>query len=196
MSKVQDLLDFGCGKLRYADLVTNIGERVLLVDSRIQLTRQQRIRGRKVSVAQIAKQLYRNVSVRPAEDLAKVRNKFDVVTCINVLSAIPDLSVLRAVLQAIRRLTRRKGLAVFINQHRNSYFDNFKHGRRHLFGHIHEGRNGHSYYGVMSKDRVQRLLRTAGFSIYRSWNDGEINFVEAYPSVRASPSVVGRRVKD
>jgi 2-polyprenyl-3-methyl-5-hydroxy-6-metoxy-1,4-benzoquinol methylase len=183
LNPAESVLDFGCGKLRYADLIAKLGTQALLVDSQIQLTRKQRVRGKMSTVADVAISLYSNVKVLASEKLDSVRDRYDIVTCINVLSVIPDRAALREALRTIRRLTKRSGFAVFVNQHRNTYFKQFAGGTPHLFGHLYQGRNGASYYGIMTKERVEKLLRRAGFTIGTSWNDREINFVEAYPVV-------------
>ena len=150
--RVKNLLDFGCGKLRYADQISKLGKHVVFVDSHVQLTRNQRVQGRVTTVASLARERYSNASVLPSEKLVTARTQHDLITCINVLSAIPDILALRGVLRTIRRLTKPTGIAVFINQHRNTYFSRFSTGRRHLFGYIFEGRNGPSYYGVMTRE--------------------------------------------
>jgi 2-polyprenyl-3-methyl-5-hydroxy-6-metoxy-1,4-benzoquinol methylase len=181
--KVASVLDFGCGKLRYADLVARLGERATFVDSEIQLTRRQRIRGRTGTVAQLAPVLYSNAAVVSTEAISnRTGRRHDFVTCINVLSAIPNARALKGVLRVIHGLTKNHGTAVFVNQHRNTYFKNFERGKPHLFGFLFQGKNGAiSYYGKMTKDRVQALLIKNGFHIQRAWNHGEINFVEARP---------------
>ena len=192
LNRVEAIVDFGCGKLRYADLVSKVGKRATFIDSEIQLTRQQRVRGKMSTVTEVALTRYSNVKVLASENLNFLAERYDIATCINVLSVIPDGSALNRVLKAIRRLTKPTGFAVFVNQHRNTYFKKFEEGRPHLFGHLVEGRNGASYYGIMTKERVEDLLRKAGFSIRRSWNEGEINFVEAFPR-QASALHPGKR---
>lgn len=178
---VGSLMDYGCGKLRYSDLLTRIARRVSFVDSDVQLTRRQRIRGRMTTVVQCVSSRYQNARVLTIAQAHRGRARFDRVTCINVLSAIPTLSELHAALGIIRQRTKRTGVAVFVNQHRNSYFKKFTWGKPHLFGHLYTGRRGHSYYGVFTMARVRRLLRGRGFRILNAWQSGEINFVEARP---------------
>ena len=44
------VLDYGCGKLRYADSLIKIGNKVTFVDSEVQLNRVQIIRGEKTNI--------------------------------------------------------------------------------------------------------------------------------------------------
>lgn len=179
--KVDAVLDYGCGKLRYSDLLATIGRRVTFVDSKIQLTRLQRVRGKRTTVAEFVARNYQHGQVVAAEEWRPGRRRYDLVTCINVLSAIASRQALYGTLEAIRAVTRRTGLAVFINQHSNSRFKRYSRGKKHLFGHLHHAKGRHSYYGLLSEPRVVRLLTRRGFEIQRAWRLGEINFVEARP---------------
>jgi 2-polyprenyl-3-methyl-5-hydroxy-6-metoxy-1,4-benzoquinol methylase len=184
-ARVGAVLDYGCGKLRYSNLLATIGRRVTFVDSKIQLTRLQRVRGRRTTVTEFVARTYRHAHVVPAEELRAGRARYDLVTCINVLSAIASRQALYGALDAIRRSTRRNGVAVFINQHSNSSFKRYARGERHLFGHIHQRRGKSFYYGLLSETRVVRLLTKRGFKIRRAWGAGEINFVEASPGKKS-----------
>lgn len=180
--KVGAILDYGCGKLRYADLLATVGRRVTFVDSKIQLTRLQRVRGRRTTVAEFVARHYRHGRVVAAEEWRIGRARYDLVTCINVLSAIASREALNGALDVIREATRQTGLAIFINQHSNSRFKRYSRGKKHLFGHLHRGKGRHFYYGLLSEPRVVRLLTRRGFKIHKTWQSGEINFVEAKPA--------------
>jgi 2-polyprenyl-3-methyl-5-hydroxy-6-metoxy-1,4-benzoquinol methylase len=186
--RVTAALDFGCGKLRYGDLVSRLGKRVIFADSQVQLSRRQRIRGRTGTVTKLAPILFPNSFAVPIETIGTHTQQYDLVTCINVLSAIPDAQALEDALQNIYRLTKTGGTAVFVHQHRNTYFNTFRVGTRHLFGFVFDGKRGSSYYGVMTKERVQTLLTKNGFRIIKAWCSGEINFVEACPSRSRKPT--------
>jgi 2-polyprenyl-3-methyl-5-hydroxy-6-metoxy-1,4-benzoquinol methylase len=154
---------------------------VTFVDSKIQLTRLQRVRGKRTTVTEFVARNYRHGQVVAAEDWLVDRARYDFVTCINVLSAIASREALHGALDAIRDSTRRNGVAVFINQHSNSRFKRYARGKRHLFGHIHQRKGRNFYYGLLSESRVVKLLTKRGFKIRRAWEAGEINFVEASP---------------
>jgi 2-polyprenyl-3-methyl-5-hydroxy-6-metoxy-1,4-benzoquinol methylase len=175
------VLDFGCGKLRYSNLIAAIGERATFVDSEIQLSRLQRIRGRLTTVRDFVTCHYPHGRVVSAESLERHKSKYDLITCINVLSAIPSKSVLEQALNAIGRLTHKSGMAVFVNQHRNSYYTRFEKDSRHLFGHLIKGKHGYSYYGLLPPAQMSALLVGHGFAVSEAWTEGEINFVEARP---------------
>jgi 2-polyprenyl-3-methyl-5-hydroxy-6-metoxy-1,4-benzoquinol methylase len=178
--KVDAVLDYGCGKLRYGDLISQIGNRVTFVDSRIQLTRPQRLRGKRTTVKDFVQRNYSNACAIAAEEWRSGRPRYDFVTCINVLSAIASRAALNRALEVIRSALRKNGLAVFVNQHTNSSFTRYAAGKKHLFGHLYEVNGRNFYYGLLSASRVSNLLTNRGFAIRRSWQSGEINFVEAH----------------
>lgn len=177
--KVNNVLDFGCGKLRYSDLLTQISPQVTFVDSKIQLIRDQVIKGHKTTVKKYALDNYQGSSVIPYEELDKHKLRYELITCTNVISAIPCSNTLRNVLVTINNLLEKNGKVIFVNQHRSSYFKRFISGKKQLFGYIYEGRRGSSYYGIIQKENMIKLLEEHDFIITNAWISGESNFVEA-----------------
>jgi 2-polyprenyl-3-methyl-5-hydroxy-6-metoxy-1,4-benzoquinol methylase len=111
------------------------------------------------------------------EEFKSLEGVFDMITCFNVLSAIPCEQTIDITLAKFKRLIRDDGRLVVVNQHRNSYFKTFKEGAEHLYGHISSKGSYHTYYGIMDRETVSRLLRQKGFEVINSWNEGERNFV-------------------
>ncbi|SFR37392.1 Methyltransferase domain-containing protein [Marinobacter gudaonensis] len=175
------LLDFGCGKLRYSDTLVEVASTVTFVDSFVQLNREQVVRGGKTTVRAFVRSNYSNCQTISSEEIDNHFEKYDVVTCTNVLSAIPCPATLTQVVGSIRRLLKAGGMAVFVNQHRSSYFKRYELGERLLYGYLYEGKRGYSYYGILGKKNIENLLRENGFYINRSWCAGETTFTEASP---------------
>ncbi|EKG0013040.1 TPA: methyltransferase domain-containing protein [Vibrio cholerae] len=173
------ILDFGCGKLRYSETLNKIGTSVTYVDSRVQLTRLQTIKGIKTNVVKYVADNYEGSQVVPFEEIDNHKEKYQLITCTNVISAIPCEKTLNKVLTKINGLLDSDGCVVFVNQHRNSYFKRFLSGQKRLFGHIYKGKRGHSYYGIITPDVMTNLLECNGFKVLKSWTVGESNFVEA-----------------
>jgi len=177
--KGQSILDFGCGKLRYSDTLTKIATTVTFVDSQIQLSRKQLIRGEHTSVTEFVSKNYPNCKTIPFEQIHEHRELYNLITCTNVLSAIPCKETLNKVLSNIKKLLSSNGIAVFINQHRSSYFKKFETGIKHLNGYIYSNEKSISYYGIFNKTVTQELLLEHGYEIIKSWCIGESTFVEA-----------------
>ncbi|HGS5148573.1 TPA: class I SAM-dependent methyltransferase [Vibrio parahaemolyticus] len=176
---MERILDFGCGKLRYSETLNKIGVSVTYVDSRVQLTRQQTIKGTKTNVVSYVADNYNGSLVVPFEEIDEHNEKYQLITCTNVISAIPCEDTLKKVLKTINSLLDNDGCAVFINQHRNSYFKRFLSGQKRLFGHVYKGKRGHSYYGIITPKVMTSLLERNGYTVLKSWTVGESNFVEA-----------------
>ncbi|PAU53562.1 methyltransferase domain-containing protein [Pseudomonas sp. PICF141] len=177
--KAHSILDFGCGKLRYSDTLTKIATSVTFVDSQIQLSRKQIIRDEQTSVTEFVSKNYPHCKTVPFEKLQEHQEQYNLITCTNVLSAIPCSETLSNVILNIKKLLSRDGVAVFINQHRSSYFKKFESGKKHLNGYIYKNQKSTTYYGIFNKTNTQELLLDNGFEIIKSWCVGESTFVEA-----------------
>jgi len=181
--RVTNILDFGCGKLRYADLIVKICNSATFVDSRIQLSRIQIVRGEKTTVTEYVANHYQQCHVVAFEDIVRHSRRYDLITCTNVLSAIPCEKTVNSIFIHMQRLLNNEGKVLFVNQYRNSYFKKYKLGKRHLFGYLFNNRNIVSYYGIIRPNQIEKLLSNAGFFVEKVWCIGEINFVEAKRAV-------------
>lgn len=173
------VLDFGCGKLRYSDSIFCVASRVTFVDSKIQLNREQIIRGEVTSVRNYIEKHYSNCLAINYESLGNHHKKYNVIICTNVLSAIPCPITISEALAHIRRLLSKSGWVVFVNQHRSSYFKKYESGSKWLYGHLYNGKRGSSYYGILNKPTIEKLLLENGYYIRRSWCVGESTYTEA-----------------
>lgn len=183
---MKSILDFGCGKLRYSDVIVSLCNKTTFVDSRVQLSRIQMVRDQKTTVATYIADNYPHCQVVAFEDLEKHHLRYEFITCINVLSAIPCKNTLYSVLEHMQRLLHKSGKVVFVNQHRNSYFEKFNSGKKHLYGYVFNKSCRASYYGILGTEQTGDLLKETGFSIVRAWCIGQSNFVEAKISANKS----------
>lgn len=176
-------MDYGCGKLRYAHLLAEKCDLLTLVDSPAQLDRTIRSNREKISIRDIATNSLAHCNVTPVRDFqSNPPQNVDLVFCANVLSAIPSKAERTKALNAIRNAICGCGRIVVINQHTNSFYSEVC--RRsdtvpHLDGYIVPGKNGASYYGILTKDKTTALLRDAGFHILEHWIAGQSNIAIA-----------------
>jgi 2-polyprenyl-3-methyl-5-hydroxy-6-metoxy-1,4-benzoquinol methylase len=182
ISNAHLILDFGCGKLRYSDTLVSVASKVTFVDSDIQLNREQVIRGERTTVKHYVKSNYSGCKTIPYENLEKHRSKYDVITCTNVLSAIPCKKTISEIMGHISRLLKKDGFAIFVNQHRSSYFKKYESGEKMLHGYLYSGSKGSSYYGILDKVAMGRLLENHGYENIKTWIVGESTFSEARPN--------------
>jgi SAM-dependent methyltransferase len=176
-------LDYGCGKLRYTPYLARRCNKLGLVDSPIQLRRSQIIAGQTSTVERYASARWRSCKIYTVEEFWNVpRERFDLVLCANVLSAIPSRKLRARSLRAIKGCLKPGGACLVVNQHRNSYFGrarNRSEATDHLDGWILASAKSTTYYGILSCEKTKRILRAIGFRILEVWIDGESSFVLA-----------------
>jgi hypothetical protein len=176
-------LDFGCGKLRYTHHLAKKSTRIGIVDSEVQLTRIQRIAGKRTTVEEYAKVTWPSCRIHKLEEFWKNSSYFyNFILCANVLSAIPCAKARARSLRSIHNALHKNGQVLFINQHTNSYFTEVikkPTTRLHLDGWIIQSKIGATYYGILSKDSVIRLISRYGFTVESAWIEGQSNYVLA-----------------
>ena len=181
--RVARAADYGCGKLRYAASLSAMAQSLTLIDSSIQLDRQQIIDGELTSVRQLAKQRWSAAQIETISEFqAKLLPKFDFALCANVLSAIPTRSARSRALAAIRRRLKPSGSLLVVNQHRNSYYGEVARREnvlRHLDGWLVPRRDRAFYYGIMDKERTAEILQRHGYEIVEHWIEGQSNYALA-----------------
>lgn len=177
-------LDFGCGKLRYTHHLAKKSKHIGILDSEIQLTRNQKIAGRQMSVKNYAKERWSSCRIHTLEEFwKKVTAKYHFVLCSNVLSAIPCPKARAKSLNSIHKTLTHNGYALFVNQHTNSYFKEMQKKSDscpHLDGWITKARNGiAAYYGILCKKTVIDLISKHQFIIKDAWVNGQSNYILA-----------------
>jgi SAM-dependent methyltransferase len=164
---VESSFDYGCGKLRYSDELLERSDSLALVDSEIQLSREQILHAERTSVRAIARGSNRLRAYNDAE-FANLVDRFERGFCINVLSVIPFYSKRRQVLSIIRSRLRPSGRCLFVVQYRNSDFTRMrkmKNARRWRDGFLVDSLRGYSFYGLISPDRLVAMLQRGEFDI-------------------------------
>lgn len=181
-SDVDATVDFGCGKLRYAQYLVKKSKRLCLVDSKIQLFRQQKILGEHGTIANYVEENWPNTTVMTFEQFEESADTHDLCFCANVLSAIPNTKIRSRVLNSIRRSINVDGKALFITQYRNSYFKEVSRSPNatpHLDGWLLKSLRGYSYYGIIDRSKLIALVERHGFKASNSWVKEGSAYVEA-----------------
>jgi 2-polyprenyl-3-methyl-5-hydroxy-6-metoxy-1,4-benzoquinol methylase len=152
--RVHAILDYGCGKLRYAPLLAQRARTLTLVDSEIQLGRVQMIGKELTTARDYARDHWPHSRILTSEEFSRRGGRYDLVLCVNVLSAIPIPKIRSRSLRLIASCLKPAGRCLFVTQYRNSYFRQIVQSRKatkHLNGWILKSRGGHSYYGIRSR---------------------------------------------
>jgi hypothetical protein len=164
---VSSSVDFGCGKLRYCDAILEKTDSLAVVDSEIQLSREQILNGTKSTIRDI---IDRSNRIRIFNDVefANLHEYFDRAFCINVLSAIPVIARRRQVMEVIRSHLRPKGACLYAVEYRNSDFNRMRsmpNARPWEDGFLIDSLRGFSFYGLIPPDYLVSMAKRAGFSI-------------------------------
>jgi hypothetical protein len=181
--RVRTCLDYGCGRLRYAEHLAHRAERLALVDSEEQLNRLIDTPSGPSTIGALGRRRWSHSRVYTTKEFWRgLPTRYDFVLCANVLSAIPSKNVRTRSLRAIQRCLSSDGQVLVVNQHTNSYFTaarNHAHAVPHLDGWLIPSRRGAAYYGVLKRDKVIRILRGHRFRIIDAWIEGQSNLVLA-----------------
>jgi 2-polyprenyl-3-methyl-5-hydroxy-6-metoxy-1,4-benzoquinol methylase len=182
LPRVNELLDYGCGKLRYATELARRGRRLTLVDSDTQLSRDQKLGKHFTSVGALAPKLWPTCRVLRPEQLDGDSVQYEFIFCANVLSAIPTRRRRSEVLRQIATALAPSGTCLFVTQYRNSSFNHQQQNAnaiRHLDGWILPNRANGSYYGLLNKRFLAELVQRHSMNVSDSWIDGQSAFVLA-----------------
>jgi hypothetical protein len=172
---VDSSFDYGCGKLRYVNSILGRTNTLSIVDSEIQLSRAQKLKGINTSIRRLLNRSNR-ISIYNDEQFSELNANYDRGFCINVLSVIPIIARRRQVLNTIREKLRPRGTCLFVVQYRNSDFtrmSQMSNARPWRDGFLIESRRGYSFYGLIRPERLIAMVKKAGFSVEQiSLNEG------------------------
>jgi len=182
LKKMNNVLDYGCGKLRYSVTLSKRCRLLALVDSEVQLKRQQKINNYYCSVYDYSKKQLRNTRIFTPHEFINSSRKYDFALCSNVLSAIPSISARNTVINSIMIKLTGNGSALFVCQYRNSYFSKIaksSNSFKFLDGWVVKSQHGNSYYGILDKKKIENLLVKHGSKIKESWIHDQSAYVLA-----------------
>lgn len=178
LPRAESSFDYGCGKLRYSDLLLKRSDTLALVDSEVQLSREQILIGEKTSIRQLVRKSNRLAAYNDQE-FESLGECFERGFCINVLSVIPIIAERRRVLNSIRSRLHAGARCLFVVQYRNSDFtrmSKMKNAHRWRDGFLIDSLRGYSFYGLISPKRLISMLERAAFVI----DDVKLNDGSAY----------------
>ena len=183
-------LDLGCGKLRYTAPLARAIVSVTAVDSTIQLDRRQTLFGVQTSVREHVATFLPNVRLCTIEDEHWKKDRFDVILCSNVLSAIPSRSVRKQVVSNAYQSLAGGGTFLLTTQFRNSHFTGWasnQRASRYCDGFLVRAKGGASFYGLLDAVALSEVCRSSGFSIIGAGHVNDLAYVLATRAVRLVP---------
>jgi len=183
--KIDNALDYGCGKLRYVDPLTKISDSLTIVDSEIQIKKKQTINGIATTIQEYVDSRWSNINIFSVKDFKSRNEKYSFILCANVLSAIPLANIRSNVLFSLSSCLGTGGNCLFVSQYTNSFYSKLKNdpkAKPHLDGYIVTKRGRSSYFGILNKSMIEKLALAHGFRHVESWTNGQSAYVLARKS--------------
>lgn len=169
-------LDYGCGKLRYTIPLSVRVNSVVAVDSTLQLSRHQQLKGQITSVNAYVQNNLSNVRTCPWDKSGWTKRKYGFSLCANVLSAIPDIGVRLQILTTIASLLTKPGHGLVAVQYKNTYFKSYENNpnaRPYLDGWLVKVRGYYSFYGIIPPESLHEHCKKAGVPFSKCSSHGE-----------------------
>jgi hypothetical protein len=174
-------LDYGCGKLRYAVNLAQQSNRLTLVDSDIQLSRQQVVCDETTTVRDYAVANWKARVMTP-QAFRNSTARYDFALVANVLSAIPSDRIRRLVVRLIGQRLTVHGCCLFICQYTNSYFCRQMADEsvpKYADGYIKGTATNASFYGLIKPPVLRQLVLDCGLAIRDTWINDQSGYVVA-----------------
>jgi hypothetical protein len=167
LEPVRSSFDFGCGKLRYERVIAKTTDILGLVDSEVQFSRTQMIRGRLTTIHDHVRRS-NHVEAHTVGQFASHAHRYDRGFCINVLSVIPSASVRLGIVQLMRAKLKPGATCLFVVLYRNSDFTRMQrlpNCQHYGNGFLMDSLRGYSFYGLIPPDDLASLINRAGFVV-------------------------------
>lgn len=176
----EKILDYGCGKLRYVNYLIKKCDSLFVLDSDIQLSRKQRIFNLESSIIDYVAQ-HNTLKILFIKDIPSHESEFDFITCINVLSSIPNDVDRLTVLKNIKFLLKDNGKALFVTQYSDTYFTSAINNSKNIL--YNDGwiaiNKYNSFYGLIGSEKLTDLLDEVGLIILKVWKKNKSVYCEA-----------------
>jgi hypothetical protein len=174
------VLDFGCGRLRYAPELATVATSLTFVDSAQQLSRRCRFENEPETVAEYAARRWPTARILEYRAFMTDCSQYDFILCANVLSAIPLETERRKIVQLLASRLTAPGQCLFVTQYRNSYYralERHPGASPHLDGLLVDRGGACTFYGLLRKEKVTGLIQSCGSAVERAWIQGQSAYV-------------------
>lgn len=168
LSNECEVLDYGCGKLRYSIPISKKVKGVVAIDSKEQVDSYKKIGDRYCRPRDMSDS---HLAVLSIDEMKWDKPKFDVVFCTNVLSAIPFENERLKLLKNAKKVLKTGGTLFVSVQYRNSYFKDYS--RRKDVIKYNDGwlikkkaKNQYAFYAELSSDYIVELCKKVGYSSF------------------------------
>lgn len=176
-----EALDYGCGKLRYTIPLAKQISKVIAIDSIYQIEKKQIINDNLIAPKEY---VLKNLTVQDVNSSGWKCQKYDIVFCTNVLSAVPDYEERIKILRNSKKVLKKSGYVYIVVQYRNSYFKQYQ-SRQDAIKYndgwlIKRKNNKCSFYGIVTPEKIIKLCNEAGFKYYEVTKHDGSCYIKAY----------------
>lgn len=173
------ILDYGCGRLRYVIPLSEHTDEIFAIDSEEQISRITTFK----QIDEILKQCGCKVNICSIESSKWTEQKYGLIFCTNVLSAIPFEEERIKLLKNAKNVLNDDGHIFISVQYRNSYFSEYAH-REDTFvyedGWMIKRPSGKCYfYAPLKADYIVDLCKKVGMNNCIVWKRDGSCFIEA-----------------
>lgn len=176
-----EVLDYGCGKLRYAIPLACQTAKVIAIDSIYQIEKRQKINDILIAPKEY---IHKNLIVEDVNSMDWKRNRYDLVFCVNVLSAIPNDEERSKILINSKKVLKPQGYMYIVVQYRNSYFNYYETRENAIKFNdgwlLKRGNNKCYFYGLVTPEKIVNLCNNAGFTHYDVSKHNGSCYIKAY----------------
>lgn len=179
LPKYKKILDYGCGRLRYEIPLSKHADEIFAVDSEEQVSRINEFE----QTSDIVSQCSCNVNLCSLGSSNWKKQKYDLVFCTNVLSAIPFEEERIELLKNAKKVLNKSGYIFISVQYRNSYFSKYAH-REDAFAYqdgwmIKRTSEKCYFYALLKVGYIVSLCKKAGFTKCNVKKKDSSCFIEA-----------------
>lgn len=176
-----EVLDYGCGKLRYSIPLAYQTSKVIAIDSNHQIEKMQIINEKFIAPKEYP---LKNLMVQDINSSGWKQKKYDIVFCTNVLSAVPNDEERLKILCNSKSVLKKSGYIYIVVQYRNSYFKRYP-SRKGAIKYndgwlIKRNDNKYSFYGLVTSEKIIKLCIEAGFNYYEMAKHDGSCYIKAY----------------
>lgn len=166
IKKTDCVLDYGCGKLRYTIPISKMAKIVHGVDSDEQIYRPIKVKGKKITISDLAKK-YKNIVLQTISKKEWQKLKYDKIVLLHVLSTVPHEKDRFKIVRALYGVMHSESILIACTNHRMSYFKKWDVSPK-----VEKYNDGYfvkepiaSYFGVINKEKLIRYFERSGFEI-------------------------------
>ena len=175
-----EVLDFGCGRLRYGPELSAVATTLTLVDSPQQLRRVCSFAPHQETITEQAARQWPQSRALEFDAFVRDDRHYDFILCANVLSAIPLERERRKIVRLLASRLKPSGHCLFVTQYRNSYYrelENHPGATPHLDGFLVNRGSAITFYGLIPKSRLIRLVHACDLHLHEAWIEGQSAYV-------------------